>query len=87
MNNTTDQIVRRVISRYLVKGDPPLTDSLEWAKVIGEEDPCYLLSELDREFGTKLFPRRLTPADADEIRTVGKLIAYIEQKIRPHEGI
>ena len=55
LNNTTDQIVWRVVSRYLIKTDQPLTDSLEWAGVIGEEDACFLLGELNQEFGTKLF--------------------------------
>ena len=87
LNNTTDQIVRRVISRYLVKGDPPLTDSLEWVRVMDEEDACFLLGELNQEFGTKLFRGHLTPAAVDEIRTVGKLIAYIERKIRRQEEI
>jgi hypothetical protein len=82
LDKSTDQIVRRVVSRYLVKTDPPLTDHLVWPDFIGLEESCYMLAEVNYEFGTKLFPAQLTSADLEEINTVEKLIAHIERRIR-----
>jgi len=55
---------------------------LAWPDIIGKEEACYLLAELNHEFGMKLFPTHMTREDAEQIDTVGKLIAYIQQKIR-----
>jgi hypothetical protein len=80
---TTESIVRRILSDYLGRDAQSISAQFRWIDEVTPEDQGWFLHEIEHSFGgNSMFKRKLTLADLEEIGTIDRLSTYIETRLR-----
>jgi hypothetical protein len=80
---TTEILVRRILTDYLGHDAESLSGDLRWIDEVTPEDQGWFLHEIGYRFGRdKMFKHKLTVLDLEELGTISRLSTYIEAQIR-----
>jgi hypothetical protein len=80
---TTEVIVRRILTDYLGRDARSLGEQFRWIDEVTPEDQGWFLHEIEHRFGrNKMFKRNLTTPDLEELGTMGRLSTYIDAQLR-----